>query len=219
MPTIGLPTNRNSVTVLNSPSEVRPEVVQNQVVVVPKTAVVSVVARDVSVSPTVERLEIVINTQEVTIQPVISNPTVSVNDETVAVVSAGLVAPPAGSVPVVPVTEELELVAGQAVAPFRVVYSDSTGAVLHDDPSRPSLATPVGISTTSTTASGQVVKVVVRGIVQIPGAVFDPNLPVFMGPSGTLVQMPPIVGRSVEVGTSIGQDQLVVNIKEPVFRA
>lgn len=111
----------------------------------------------------------------------------------------------------------LSRIAGQPLSAHRVVFQDDAdNRVRYVDPQADSIAEVLGITTTATSASGEIVYVQSAGELNDPSFAFLPG-PVFVGANGVLTQDPPTTGAALQVGVATTLTALLIRIQQPIY--
>lgn len=111
-------------------------------------------------------------------------------------------------------TEQVIDVAAVAAMPLsghRVIRESSFGAIYADNNDGPHVSI-LGVSLHAA-MQGASIAVRVAGVITEPSWAFYQG-PVFLGPVGTLTQIPPPTGSVVEVGTAINTTTLLVRVQQ-----
>lgn len=76
-------------------------------------------------------------------------------------------------------------------------------------------ARPIGITLTSAPIGGKV-KILILGLVESNNFNYLPNTLLFLGPNGTITNVPPISGYSVVIGEALAQGIVSLSIRPPI---
>ena len=88
-----------------------------------------------------------------------------------------------------------------------VTYAKSNGTYAE--------ARPIGITLTSG-LTGQKVKVLILGLVEDESFIFPANTLLFLGPNGTITEVPPTSGYSVIIGEALAPGIVSLSIRPPI---
>ncbi len=109
--------------------------------------------------------------------------------------------------------------AGEAISALRILSSDTSGDGVYADPSdTESIRKLVGMSI-SGGATGSFIQMLNSGTYVDISWSFDVNLPLFLGPTGTIVQTAPVTGSSVVLGHAQTPTTIFLDIKRPIILA
>jgi hypothetical protein len=108
------------------------------------------------------------------------------------------------------------VLAGENIGSLRILTILSDGAAFHADYRKEDHASRVfGISMSSGVLGGRI-SVVTHGVLTDPAFSFTDG-PVYVGPNGVLIQVPPVDGYVLQVGNALSAQSVDVDIKVPIM--
>lgn len=114
---------------------------------------------------------------------------------------------------------QIKLTAGEDISAIRVVRSSLTGSFYAKSNGTYEEANAVGISYTSA-LTGNLFTVVTHGLMEDSSfSTYTINKEIYLSTNGTLTQTAPLTGFLLTVGKYIGQNIIVITIKDPIERA
>lgn len=143
---------------------------------------------------------------------------VAVRQQQVVRVLTGTAQGPAGPAgPIGPAgATYMTLIAGTPLSGHKVVKISPLGSAHYADSDNPADAGSVVGVTMNAALPGDPVNVQAAGELGEVSWSWTPGLPVFLGPAGTLTQVPAATGFQLAIGVAVTPTKLIINIKQPI---
>lgn len=147
----------------------------------------------------------------------------SISTETVyrvEVISAAPQGPPGiQGIPGPAGTAGLVVVAGEALGGHRAVVQDADGRAFYADRSDPTHIGRIAGITTGAAAVGTSVSLLALGRMEEAGWSWTPFAPVYLGSTGVLTQIKPVVGHQQVLGVALSATTVFIRLREPLALA
>lgn len=111
-----------------------------------------------------------------------------------------------------PENTSVNMIAGENISPFRVVYiQTASGKVFHADNANMSERDKIIGINSAATAINDLASIYITGTVTNPAWTFDPG-PVYVGSSGVMTQIEPTNGYVVKMGIALSSTKVLIDV-------